>query len=191
MNSQSLRRFLKITLFNIFLVPLPAVVAQGNSPANPAALGEPVVSVVEIGVVAASNYDVTIAVLETVRGDAALDKLKTADASIASAKEGYEYLLARVRFELRGRAVSDKGIFDLAGSPFQWVANSADLRSYDGITVTPPEPALQGPVKAGETKEGWVAFAVERQETKPVLTFDPASGGATGRGNILFFKLYK
>lgn len=167
------------------------VLAQGNSPTNPAAVGEPVVSVVEIGVVAASNYDVTITILEILRGEEVMNKLKTANPAIAPAKEGFEYLLARVRFELRGRAVSDKGVFDLAGSPFQWVANAADLRAYEGITVTPPEPALQGPVKVGETREGWVAFTVEKQENKPVLTFDPASGGATGRGNILFFKLYK
>ena len=48
-----------------------------------------------------------------------------------------------------------------------------------------------GPVKSGETKEGWVAFAVQKSEKRPIMTFDPSSGGATGRGNILFFKLYK
>jgi hypothetical protein len=190
MNATSRRPSFPILLLASLLLLPCGVIAQGISPSSPAALGESVVSVVEIGVVAASNYDVTITVLETLRGAAALDKLKAANPAIASAKEGFEYLLARVRFELRPRAVSDKGVFDLAGSPFQWVANAADLRAYESIAVTPPEPALQGPVKAGETKEGWAAFAVERQETKPVLTFDPAAGGATGRGNILFFKLY-
>jgi len=191
MSNSFIRHSFYALLFATLLLPVTGVLAQGNSHTNPAAQDDPVISVVEIGVVAASNYDVTITLLETLRGAQALDKLTAVNPAIAPPRTGYEYLLARVRFELRGRAVSDKGVFDLGGSPFQWVANSADLRAYDGITLPPPEPALQGPIKAGETREGWLAFAVEQSESQPILIFDPASGGATGRGNILFFKLYK
>ena len=190
MSNSFIRRSFRALLLAMILIPAAGVFAQGNSHTNLAAQDEPVISVVEIGAVAASNYDVTITLLETLRGEEALGRLKAANAATPAAREGYEYLLARVRFELRGRAVSDKGVFDLGGSPFQWVANSADLRAYEGVTVSPPEPALQGPIKAGETREGWLAFAVEQSESQPILIFDPASGGATGRGKILFFKLY-
>jgi hypothetical protein len=45
-------------------------------------------------------------------------------------------------------------------------------------------------IKPGSSAEGWVAFAVDRKDSKPVMVFDPDTGGATGRGRTLFFKLY-
>lgn len=170
-------------------VPAGAFAQQGRSHKEPAALGALVRSIVEIGSVNSSNYDVTITVLETVRGAAALDRLKAADAAVKSAPAGTEYLLARVRFELRGRAVSDHGTFELGTTPAQWLAHSAKLIPYDPIAVTVPKPELKGTVKTGATLEGWLAFAVEPGESQPVLIFDPSGGGGMGRGNILFFKL--
>lgn len=164
--------------------------SQDNSPSNPAALGVPVKSLVEIGSVYSSNYDVTIAVLEVVRGSKAMDRLKEADPKNKPPKAGLEYLLARVKFEIKGRSVSDNRAFDLGSSPLQWVAYSSDIAEYEGVSVTAPKPGLTGMVRAGETAEGWVAFAVDQKEGKPIMTFDPDAGGATGRGKTLFFKLY-
>ena len=169
---------------------VPAARAQDNSHTNPAAKGVPVKSIVEIGSVAASNYDVTITVLETVRGKGATERLLAASPDNKPPKPGFEYVLARVKFELRGRAASDNKSFDLASSPFQWVAYSADFNQYETLSVTSPKPELKGMVKPGDAMEGWVAFAVEQKESRPIMTFDPASGGATGRGPTLFFKLY-
>ena len=129
--------------------------------------------------------------VNTVRGREAMQMLKAADPANKPPKDGFEYLLARIRFQLQGRAVSDIGVFVLGDSPFQWEAYSANFDQYDKVAVTPPDPVLKGPVKSGETREGWVAFAVPKSEKQPIMTFDPSSGGATGRGNILFFKLYK
>lgn len=178
--------------FLLFLMSLgaPAAMAHGTAYNDPADKGDPVKSVVQIGPMNTSNYDVTITLVETVRGKDAMQRLRTADAAVKPPKKGFEYLLARVRFQLQGRAVSDHGAFVLGSSPFQWLANSADFRQYDSAQATLPKPVLQGPVRAGETKEGWLGFEVEQGEKKPILTFDPSSGGATGRGNILFFNLY-
>lgn len=173
-----------------FTLPVPNAGAQGNAHNNPAAPGEQVTSIVEIGIVNASNYDVAITLLETVRGKEAMDRLQVVSTDNQPPEAGYEYLLARIRFNLQGRSVSDQGTFELGNSPFQWIAYASDFRQYESVSVAPPEPELRGLVQPGETVEGWVAFAVEQSERKPILTFDPASGGATGRGNILFFKLY-
>lgn len=178
------------TLFMLALIAVPAAHAQGTAYDSPAAMGEPVTSVVQVGPMNTSNYDVVISLLETIRGPDAMQRLQTVNGSIKPPQQGYEFLLARIRFELKGRAPSDQGAFVLGSSPFQWVANSADFRQYDSTSVTPPNPVLQGPVRAGEAAQGWLVFEVEQSESKPVLTFDPSSGGATGRGNILFFKLY-
>jgi uncharacterized protein DUF4352 len=167
-----------------------AATAQDNSPTNPAGKGVPVKSIVEIGSTAASNYDVVITLVEVVRGKEALSRLQSANANNKAPKAGFECVLARIKFELKGRAVSDNRPFDLATSPFQWVAYSSDIRQYDGTSAISPKPELKGNVRPGETMEGWLAFEVEQSESKPIMIFDPASGGAIGRGKPLFFKLY-
>jgi hypothetical protein len=58
------------------------------------------------------------------------------------------------------------------------------------VSVSVPKPSLSGRVKPGQSVEGWVAFAVDQKDSKPLMVFDPDSGGATGRGRTLFFKLY-
>ena len=165
-------------------------IAQDNSSTNPAAIGSPVRSMVELGSVYTNIYDITITVLEAVRGEKAVSRLKEADPGNPAPPEGFEYILARVRFEFNGRAVTDRLSFDLGNAPLQWVALSSDLMEYPRASVSVPKPSLTGLVKPGQTVEGWVAFAVDRKDAKPVMVFDPDIGGATGRGRALFFKLY-
>ena len=169
---------------------LHPVLAQDNSPTNPAAINTPVRSMVELGSVYTNIYDITITVLETVRGNAAMDRLKSASPDVKAPANGFEYVLARVKFDFKGRYVSDNLPFDLGNEPLQWVALSgSDLTEYSRVPVTVPKPALVGRIKPGSSAEGWVAFAVQQKDSKPVMVFDPDTGGATGRGKTLFFKL--
>ena len=165
--------------------------AQYNSSKNPATVGSPVKSMVELGSVYSSIYDITVTVLETVRGKEAMKLLEKADSKNPAPPKGFEYILARVRFEMKARAVSDKLTFDLGDSPLQWTALASDLTEYPRVSVTVPAPALKGTVKPGASVEGWLAFAVETGDSKPVMVFSPDSGGATGRGKTLFFELFK
>jgi hypothetical protein len=187
----------KIVAFTLIMFVLavatsfrPAL-AQDNSPTNPADIGSRVRSMVELGSVYSNIYDIAITALETVRGNEAMERLKAANPSNSMPAEGFEYLLARVKFELMGRVVSDRFPFDLGNAPLQWVALASDLTEYPQISVTLPKPALVGSVQSGDSMEGWVAFAVDRDDSKPVMVFDPDTGGATGRGRMLFFKLYR
>ena len=100
-------------------------------------------------------------------------------------------MLVKVKFEMKGRAVTDILTFDLGNAPLQWVSLASDLTEYPQISVTVPKPPLMGAVKLGSSIEGWVAFAVDQKDSKPVMVFDPDSEGATGRGRTLFFKLYR
>jgi hypothetical protein len=176
----------------ISTVSLQPALAQYNSSTNPAAIGSPVRSMVELGSVYTNIYDITITVLESIRGKEAFDRLIAAGQGNKAPAEGFEYILARIKFEFKGRAVSDTLSFDLGKAPLQWVAlTGKDLTEYDRVSVTLPNPPLVGIVKPGTSVEGWVAFAVDRKDPKPVMVFDPDTGGATGRGRTLFFKLYK
>ncbi len=169
---------------------LHPAIAQDNSSTNPAAIGSRVRSMVELGSVYSNIYDIAITVLETVRGKNAMERLKAASPDNKMPAEGFEYVLARLKFELKGRAVSDTLTFDLGNAPLQWIALAPDLTEYPRVSVSVPKPVLTGRVKPGDSVEGWVAFAVDRNDSKPVMVFDPDTGGATGRGRTLFFKLY-
>jgi hypothetical protein len=174
-----------------FAMSFRPVLAQYNSSTNPASIGAPVRSMIELGSVYSNIYDITITVLETIRGKEAMDRLKTANPKNSRPPKGFEYILAKVKFEMKGRAVTDTLTFDLGDAPLQWVSLASDLTEYPQTSVTVPKPALIGTVKPGDSIEGWVAFAVDRDDSKPVMVFDPDSGGATGRGRTLFFKLYR
>jgi hypothetical protein len=183
--------FTVVLLGLMVAVCLQPVMAQDNTPTNPAAVKTPLKSMVELGSVYTNIYDITITVLETVRGNAAMVQLKAADPSVKAPAAGFEYVLARVKFELKGRYVSDNLSFDLGTEPLQWIALSGpDLSEYERVSLTVPKPALVGMVKPGGSLEGWVGFAVAQKDSKPVMVFDPDTGGATGRGKTLFFKLF-
>ena len=168
----------------------PAI-AQDNSSSSPAAVGSPVRSMVELGSVYTNIYDIAITVLETVRGNAAMERLKAASPDNKPPAEGFDYVLAHVKFEFKGRYVSDTLLFDLGMAPLQWVAlQGGDMTEYERVSVTVPQPPLKGMIKPGQTVDGWVAFAVKQKDSRPVMVFDPDTGGATGRGRTLFFKLY-
>jgi hypothetical protein len=169
---------------------LHPAMAQDNSSTNPAAVGTRVRSMIELGSVYTNIYDIAITVLETARGEKAMERLKAASPGNPVPQEGHEYILALVKFELKGRAVNDRLPFELGNEPLQWVALAPDLTEYPRVSVTVPKPALVGRVKPGDSLEGWVAFAVKRNDSKPVMVFDPDAGGATGRGRTLFFELY-
>ena len=174
----------------VFALSLKPVLAEYNSSTNPASIGASVRSMIELGSVYSNIYDITITVVETVRGKKAMEMLKKANAKTEKPPEGYEYLLVRVKFDMKGRAVSDTLTFDLGDEPLQWVALTSDLMEYPQISVTAPSPVLKGRIKSGDSIEGWVAFAVDKKDNEPVMVFDPDSGGATGRGRTLFFKMF-
>jgi len=162
---------------------LRPAIAQDNSPNSPAPIGTTVRSMIELGSVYTNIYDIGITVLEAVR--------KKADTDGAKLPAGYDLVVARVKFDFKGRSVSDNLPFDLGSDPLQWVALSgSDLTEYEHVSVNAPDPRLAGRIKPGESKEGWVAFAVKQGDSKPIMVFDPDTGGATGRGRTLFFKLY-
>jgi hypothetical protein len=169
---------------------LQPAIAQENSSKNPAAINARVRSMIELGSVYTNIYDIAITVLETVRGKEAMDRLKAASPDNKVPPEGFEYVLARVKFEFKGRYVSDNIPFEVGSDPLQWVALSSGLIEYPRVPVIAPKPGLAGRIKPGDSLEGWVAFAVDSKDSKPVMVFDPDTGGATGRGRTLFFKLY-
>ena len=118
---------------------------QNNSLTNPAAVGVRVQSKLELGLI----YDIAITVIETVRGNEAIELLKAADSGNKEPSEGFEYILARIKFEINERAASNnRRSFMLGDNPLQWVAISNDLIEYPQANVKVPEPGLAGIVQS-------------------------------------------
>ena len=167
------------------------VAAQGQSPSSAAPVGTSIKTQVECGERAGSMepYDAKISVLRVLRGKEALDRLKAANASTPPPKPGFDYLLARVAFQMNAILAPGNKTFELARK-MQFVALTADGNEQDPPPVTPPSPELHRIVRSGEPAEGWIVLLVEQANKKPVMFFDPAAGGAMGGGRVLFFQLY-
>ncbi len=178
-------------LMLLAVASVDAAAAQGQSPANAVPIGLTVTTRVECGAQAGSMepYEAKIAVLQVVRGKEAWERLKSAGASNKPPAPGFEYILARVAFEMKAILMPGNKTFELA-RPKQFVALSADGNELDSPSVIPPKPELYRTVRAGEAAEGWIVLAVEQADSKPVMFFDPAAGGAMGGGKVLFFQLY-
>jgi hypothetical protein len=163
--------------------------AQGDSPTNAIPVKKTVETRLECGQVATEPYDAKFTVLEVVRGKEALDRIKAANASNQPPQAGYEYVLARIAFEMKAIMAPGNKTFELARK-MQFVALTEDGNEIDASLATPPKPELHRMVRAGEPAEGWIVLEVEQKNKKPVMFFDPAVGGAMGGGKILFFQLY-
>ena len=139
-------------------------------------------AIVELGDMyrAPETYDVEITVLEVLRGEKSMDLIKRASASNDPAQNGFEYILARIRFEYSARGAPGDKTWDLSGSQFN--AFSDDGKLYEIPSIVLPEPGLAGVLRSGDSRQGWIAFEIAKQDRKPLMTFIP--------GNI-WFQLYQ
>jgi hypothetical protein len=165
--------------------------AQGQTPSNAAPVGLSIKTQVECGERAGSMepYDAKIAVLEVVRGKEAWERIKAANETNPPPRAGFDYILARIAFEMKAILAPGNKTFELARK-MQFVALTADGNEQDPPSVISPKPELHRIVRSGELAEGWIVFLVEQANGKPVMFFDPAAGGAMGGGRVLFFQLY-
>jgi hypothetical protein len=165
--------------------------AQGLSPSNAVPVGMSIKTQVECGARAGSMepYDAKISVLQVLRGKEAFERIRAANPSSQPPKDGFDYVLARVAFQMNAILAPGNKTFELARK-MQFVALTADGNEQEPPSVSPPSPELHRIVRSGEPAEGWIVLLVEQANKKPVMFFDPAAGGAMGGGRVLFFQLY-
>jgi hypothetical protein len=161
----------------------------GSSPFSPAPVGGLVQSTVYSGGSASSlePYDVKITLLEVMRGEKAWDLIKEASVSNKPPKAGSEYILARIRFDYSASGVPGDKVWEISNE--QFTALSSDGKLYETPSIVLPKPELSGSLRSGGSIEGWRVFQVPREDNKPLMTFDPASGGGMLRGKVIWFQL--
>jgi hypothetical protein len=134
-------------------------------------------------------YDVKITVKQTVRGEKAWQIVEDASASNGPPAAGFEYVLARIRFEFSARVMPEHYSYTLDQT--QFTAMSCDDKVYDAaVLAKQPEPALQATLRSGDSAEGWVAFLVPRGDHTPLMLFRENVGSVIHEGGGSIFKLY-
>ncbi len=128
---------------------------------------------------APETYDVKITVLEILRGETSTTLLKKARTSNASLPNGFEHVLARIQFNYAARGAPGDKPWELTGGQFN--AFSGDGKPYAAPSIVSPEPSLDGILRSGDSRQGWIAFIVAKDDKKPVMTFGPGS---------IWFQLY-
>lgn len=161
----------------------------GSSPGSPAPAGTTVSGIIECGEGYTSHelYDIKITLLEVIRGEEAWKRIQNADNGNKPAESGTEYLLARVKYEYFARGIPGLCLHPL--SPEEFTAYSKGGEDYKAASVVPPKPELRKELKSGESREGWLVFAVPKDDKAPLMSYEASSGGAVEHGGGKWFLL--
>ena len=185
-------RYLGLLLIAVILA-IPAAGAQareGSSPFDPAPTGARLSGIVECGRGYTTHelYNMNITLQEVIRGENAWKRLRKVSNANKPADEGFEYVLARVKFEYSARGKPGLCIHKL--TPKQFIACSSEGDEYPNADIGLPEPELKGDLRSGDTLEGWIALLVPESDKTPLLYYSADSGKAVMHGGNIWFKLY-
>ena len=168
-------RYIWLFIIAAEMTLLTAIAQEGDSPFNPAPVGARLSGIIECGQGYTSHelYNMNITLLEVVRGDDAWKRLRMAGDSNKPAAAGFEYVLARVKFEYYARGTPGLCVHKLL--PEQFTACSVEGVDYPAAT---------------DVVLGWIGFLVRRTDKKPLLNYSADAGGAVLHGGSKWFKLY-
>jgi hypothetical protein len=147
----------------------------GFSSGHAASIGTAVPTIVELSdmYVSPEIYDLNLTVAEVIRGDKAWEFLKKTGAPDGQTHADSEYVLARIRFEYKARGAPGDKPWELSG--LQFSAFSEDSKPYGNPSIVASQSGLKPSLRSGDTLECWLAFAVEKSDGKPVMTFNPGA----------------
>jgi len=175
---------------NIKVNTLLTVYAPGSPPKHgepgssrffPADIGTPVTCAYEDYF---GSYSALITVKELIRGPQAWSMIIDANMFNDPPREGYEYILVKIKFELLSAPTAET-YYRIDGRQFDAVSNEGLV--YDTPSVVEPEPQLDIKLYPGAFYEGWATFEVYETDSSPVLNFGMDYYGSGG----VWFKLYE
>ncbi|HEY7032961.1 MAG TPA: SH3 domain-containing protein [Thermomicrobiales bacterium] len=106
-----------------------------------------------------------LTVLEVVTGDQATQQVTAASQFNQSPADGFTYVAVR----LRAINTGDQPL-DIDGNDFAVTGSSGLVRRF--VAAVPPDPALDGVVAPGDTKEGWIVGGAASDEKDLLLLYD-------------------
>ena len=113
------------------------------------------------------GYSINIKILETIRGDEALKKIKEASQFNSDPGDGYEYVL--VKAALSVLSTENDSAFRVDDSKFKsFSSNNEEIPSF---YIANPEPIFEGMLYAGGNKEGWFTVQVKKDDPNPKIAY--------------------
>lgn len=115
------------------------------------------------------QYQFAFTVLEIVRGDAALQRIKAANQFNDPPPSGFEFVL--IRINVRNLSDPDSDVLELGKSDMAIVTQGRIIRWRDTIGYTPCclEPDFDFSLLSGGFGEGWLALPIDIQDQNPLL----------------------
>lgn len=159
----------------------PAPGEPGTSRVSPAPISTPVIVKVDD---LTQKITAKVTVLETYRGQEAMTRIKAANQFNAAPRDGFEYILAKVRFDLLEMNDTNQA-YTL--TPVSFDTFSSTGRQYETVSVVPPDPKLRTELYVNASQEGWMVVTVAKDDSSPVMAFGRSYNGAGGA----WFKLSK
>ena len=189
---KTVKKFTGLIIFAVIIM-IPAVASpaeEGKSPFDPAGTGIRLSGIVECGRGYTSHelYDMKITLQEVVSGTEAWIRLEKASNANKPPEKGFEYVLARIRFEYYARGKPGLCVHKLL--PEQFIACSIDGEEYPSTDAVPPEPRMQGALNSGDSLEGWIVLLIPESDKTPLLYYTADAGKAVIHGGNMWFKLY-
>jgi hypothetical protein len=184
-----IRQLLALIIIATGIVSAASAQTLGASPSAPAPKGTTISGILECGEGYTSHelYDMKITLLDVFRGEEAWKRIQEASPSNKPAKEESEYILARVKFEYRARSIPGACVHPL--EPNQFTAYTAGGEDYAAASVVSPMPEMRKRLKSGDIYEGWLVFAVSKEDAAPIMSFSAGDGGAVQHGEPKWFLL--
>jgi len=130
-----------------------------------------------------NDYHVRITLTDLVTGNQAWQLIQDANMFNDPPESGFEYILAKVRFEYLAGPTPDTTYYV---SSIWFNAISSTGNEYDWPWVVEPDPSLDTTLYPGASHEGWAAFQVAIDDSMPLMTFGRYYDGTGG----LWWKLY-
>lgn len=123
-----------------------------------------------------NDYTVDIRVVETIRGDKAMEKLLDANMFNSSADDGFEYVLVKVAFSVK--YVENDAALNI--SSYDFTAYSSTNEEMPSVFLVTPEPSLSGTNYANSNTEGWICVQVRKEDGAPKLAYGLEYDGTGG-----------
>lgn len=122
-----------------------------------------------------TDYTASIRIMETVRGEKAAETIKAANMFNDEAKDGYEYIIAKVAFSL----LSAEDDSSINANCYDFDFYSGNNEEYDSVFVVIDE-ELNKDLYAGGNTEGYIVGMVKKDDPNPKVAYGLDYNGKNG-----------
>lgn len=122
------------------------------------------------------NYTVSIRILETVRGEKALELLKNKNMFYPDPEANYEYMNVKVAMSV----INTKGDFSVDATQYDFTTFSSNNEECPENYYTSIDPNFTGALYSGGNIEGWITVLVKTDDANPKIAYGLDYNGANG-----------